>query len=80
MDFHREFPTVSRAPIRLDEGELELQVFVDTSSIEIFVNDGETVLTSLILPKPDSRGIELNVERGLLKRVEIDAWNLKSAW
>ena len=80
VDFHREFPTVSHAPIRLDEGELELQVFVDISSIEIFVNDGETVLTSLILPKPDSRGLELNVERGMLKQVEIDTWNLKSAW
>ena len=80
VDFHREFPTVSRAPIRLDEGELELQVFVDTSSIELFVNDGDRVLTSLILPNSDSRGLELNVERGQLKRVEIDAWNLKSAW
>jgi len=80
VDFHREFPAVSHAPIRLDGDELALQVFVDTSSIELFVNDGETVLTSLILPKPDSRGVELNVERGQLKRVEIDAWNLRSAW
>jgi fructan beta-fructosidase len=61
-------------------GRLKLRVFVDTSSVEVFVNDGETVLTSLILPKPDSRGLELNVERGQLKRVEIDLWPLKSAW
>jgi sucrose-6-phosphate hydrolase SacC (GH32 family) len=80
VDFHREFPAVSRAPIRLNDDELELRIFVDTSSIEVFVNGGETVLTSLILPEPGSRGIELNVERGVLRQVEIDAWNLKSAW
>ncbi len=81
VDFHREFPTISRAPIRLnDDGQLALQVFVDTSSIEIFANEGETVLTSLILPKPESRGVELNVERGVLNRVDIDTWNLKSTW
>ena len=80
VDFHKDFTGRYSAPIRLAGGELELRVFVDTSSIEIFVNAGETVLTSLILPQPDSRGIELNVEQGSLKRVEINSWNLKPAW
>jgi sucrose-6-phosphate hydrolase SacC (GH32 family) len=78
--FHGRFPGSYDAPLRLVRGRLKLRVFVDTSSVEVFVNDGETVLTSLILPKPDSRGLELNVERGQLKRVEIDLWPLKSAW
>ncbi|MEW6305673.1 MAG: glycoside hydrolase family 32 protein [Verrucomicrobiota bacterium] len=80
VDFHREFPTVSRAPVRLLGDRLKLRVFVDTSSIELFVNDGETVLTSLILPGPESRGLELNVEQGTLKRVTFDVWDLKPAW
>ncbi len=39
-----------------------------------------TFLSTRFPPQPESRGVELNVERGTLKRVEIDAWNLKSAW
>jgi sucrose-6-phosphate hydrolase SacC (GH32 family) len=78
--FHNRFPGRYEAPLRLVRGRLKLRVFVDTSSAEVFVNEGETVLTSLILPKPDSRGLELNVERGKLRRAELDLWPLKSAW
>lgn len=37
---------------------LKLRVFVDTSSIEVFINDGEKVLTSRIFPSKKSRGIK----------------------
>ena len=33
---------------RYDGNNLKLQIFVDTSSIEIFVNDGEEVFTARI--------------------------------
>lgn len=37
---------------------LKLQIFMDTSSVEIFVNDGEHVFTSRIFPSKESEGIE----------------------
>jgi sucrose-6-phosphate hydrolase SacC (GH32 family) len=80
VDFHGRFPGSNHAPIRLIDGRVKLRLFVDTSSVEVFVNDGETVSTSLILPSPSARRLELEVAHGTLHRASLDAWNLKSAW
>lgn len=37
---------------------------MDTSSIEIFCNDGERVLTSRIFPNEDATGIKASTESG----------------
>lgn len=80
VDFHDHFPGAYTAPIRLINGELKLRVFIDVSSVEVFVNDGETVMTSLIFPKPESQGIELRMIEGESTAYEIDVWKLRSAW
>jgi len=80
VDFHGRFAGACRAPIRLIDGRLKLRVFVDTSSVEVFVNDGETALTSLILPSPGTRQFELDVAHGALSRASLKVWKLKSAW
>ena len=41
-----------------DEKQLKLQIFVDVSSIEIFVNDGLEVFSTRIFTKIESAGIE----------------------
>ena len=53
----------SRSTI-LDTPLKQLQIFVDTSSIEIFCNDGERVLTSRIFPTEDALGIKTSTESG----------------
>ncbi|MFB5759632.1 glycoside hydrolase family 32 protein [Paenibacillus medicaginis] len=40
-----------------DDGRLELRIFVDKSSVEVFIGDGEYVLTGRIYPGPKSLGI-----------------------
>ena len=40
----------------------QLQIFVDTSSIEIFVNDGECVLTTRVYPEVGADTIELETQ------------------
>ena len=80
VDFHGRFPGTYRAPVRLIDGRLKLRVFVDTSSVEVFVNDGETAQTSLILPSPGARHLELDVAHGTLHRANFSVWKLKSAW
>ena len=80
VEFSEHFPGTYRAPIRLIDGRLKLHVFVDTSSIEVFVSDGETVMTSLVLPDPESTGLELAVEKGVLNTSNFDLWELGSAW
>jgi sucrose-6-phosphate hydrolase SacC (GH32 family) len=80
MDFHKRCPGAAVAPVRLIDGRLKLRLFVDTSSIEVFVNDGETVVTSLILPSAGDRRLDLAVAKGELRAADIRAWKLASAW
>ena len=79
VDFSDQFPAVFEAPIRLINGEIRLRAFIDTSSVELFVNGGETVMTSLILPKGSDRTLSLSVPTGTLNAV-VKAWPLRSSW
>lgn len=58
----------------LDAAKIKFQLFVDTSSVEIFINDGEEVFTSRIFPVEDSTDIRFFVKEGtaLLRAVK---WN-----
>lgn len=80
VDFHKRFPGVYTAPLRLIDGKVSVRLFVDTSSIEVFLNGGETVLTSLVLPNSELRGADLEVRKGSLQRAALTGWKLKSAW
>ena len=51
--FHQKFPGKHHAQIRNDGG-LILKVLVDASSIEVFANNGETVMTEQIFPTGNS--------------------------
>jgi beta-fructofuranosidase len=44
--------------------ELTLRVFIDTSSVEVFVNDGEMTMSSRIYPSPDDRRLEIYSAHG----------------
>jgi len=79
-DFHGRFSGTYRAPVRLIDGRLKLRLFVDTSSVEVFANDGETVLTSLFLPSPNPRLLSFQVSAGTLLRANFNVWKLQSAW
>ncbi|MGP1909473.1 glycoside hydrolase family 32 protein [Metabacillus sp. JX24] len=39
-----------------------IHVFIDTSSIEVFINDGEEVFTARLFPEPDEKSIVVSAE------------------
>jgi fructan beta-fructosidase len=47
--FSKEFAAIHKAPLNGIKVN-KIQVFVDASSVEIFINDGELVMTELIFP------------------------------
>ena len=55
--FATEYGTERKCPY--EGSNLKLQVFVDTSSIEVFVNDGEEVFTARIFTAKDSSNISI---------------------
>ena len=67
------------APIRLNQGKLKLEVLVDRGSIEIFVNEGEAVLSVGVDTTNGSRKISGASSQGTTTH-EIQADKLRSIW
>ncbi|MCJ7842277.1 glycoside hydrolase family 32 protein [Lederbergia sp. NSJ-179] len=63
-----------------DRKQLKIHGFVDESSVELFVNDGEYVFTNLIYTKPTNKGIELYTKGGRVDIVSLDFYHLHSIW
>jgi fructan beta-fructosidase len=57
-DWSPDFPARMSAPLKhLQAASIPIEIVVDSNSIEVFAEDGETVLTSLIYPAPSSEGL-----------------------
>ena len=80
VSFSSSFPNVVAAPFSTQSGYIKFHVFIDQSSIEVFVNDGQAVLTSLIFPNPTSLGIQLFSVNGTTTLRSLNAWPLASIW
>jgi sucrose-6-phosphate hydrolase SacC (GH32 family) len=59
---------------------VKLHIFLDRSSVEVFVDDGEVVLTDRMYPSPGSDGIELYSKEGQGKVLSLSIWKLGSIW
>ena len=67
------------APIPTDDSRVALQVFIDHSSLEIFINGGETVFTALVFPHTPYDSVELSADRGF-ELTSGSVSELKSIW
>jgi sucrose-6-phosphate hydrolase SacC (GH32 family) len=50
VQFHPAFPGRHEAPARIIDGQVTLEIIVDRSTIEAFINDGEAVISDRIFP------------------------------
>ncbi len=79
--FDPEFPGRQAAPLNVARGQaVELHIFVDRSSVEVFANHGARVISDRIFPSLANRSIELYSKGGSARIVKLDLWNLKPAW
>ena len=83
-DFAANFATtVQKMPIKnLPEGEVEIRIILDASSIELFVNQGQYVMTNQIFPRDAYTVLEiLNTSdrelqvKGFLESAVARIWN-----
>ncbi|WP_374706282.1 glycoside hydrolase family 32 protein [Paenibacillus sp. J22TS3] len=54
----------SRAPFDVSKKKVHLRIFVDTTSIEVFIDDGSVVYSNVIFPELKDQGISLFSEGG----------------
>lgn len=78
--FSSAFPNVVTAPLSPDNGQIKLHIYIDQSSIEVFANDGDRVMSSLIYPDASSKLIQLFSTNGATIVQSLKAYNLKSIW
>lgn len=80
VDFHKDFAGRHSAPARLIDGKITLQIFVDRSTIEVFINDGEAVISDRIFPTKQSAVIEVFAGDDSAKISNLKLHKLKSTW
>ncbi|WP_113927246.1 glycoside hydrolase family 32 protein [Bacillus sp. P14.5] len=66
---------VRKAEVELKENFLELHIFIDHSSVEVFINGGEKVMTARIYPKKDSSQIRFFCDDSI-ELLQVDKWDL----
>lgn len=59
-------------------GKLRLRVFLDRSSVELFLGDGELTMTGVVYPDPGDEGIEFASE-GKTKLISVEKYDLEVA-
>jgi sucrose-6-phosphate hydrolase SacC (GH32 family) len=76
--FHDAYPGRHAAPVRLNEGLVDLHVIVDASTVEVFANGGETVISDRVFP---TRPFTLV---GTINAAQVPGaatmWALESVW
>lgn len=64
VDFHQTFASVETAPVDLINGGVQLRIYVDHSSVEVFAQGGIITITDQIFPKPSSCEVALYAHNG----------------
>lgn len=75
--------TVAGSTIALPESqhrEIELQIFLDKSVLEVFVGGGLAALTRIINPPEEDLGIYLFAEGSGARMKTFDLWQMNSIW
>jgi fructan beta-fructosidase len=78
--FSASFQAVQEAPLKLDDQRLKLQLFLDASSIEVFANNGEAAITSLLFPSESAQELILFSNEGTTNVLEVNVTELDSIW
>lgn len=72
-DFHPDFANRYASKLDATQERIKIQILVDKSSVEVFVDDGLMVMSSLIFPEADAEDFSIYSKSNL---VYLDVYNL----
>jgi fructan beta-fructosidase len=75
--FNPRFAGRHSGPMPAHNRRVKLHIYVDSSSVEVFGNNGETVLSELVFPRPDSQALSVYAQGGDVRLIRMDVWKLK---
>lgn len=64
VDFSKDFPATTVAPTFGTTSRLSLRIFIDTSSIEVFGNNGRFAMTNLVFPNSPYTRLSVSSQGG----------------
>ena len=74
--FSEDFPAITVAPTGKSD-EINLRIFADKSSLELFMNDGEYVMTNLIFPSAPYNRASFYAKGGTYKVTSFKVYQLE---
>lgn len=79
-DFSDKFTPISYAPRIVYDGNINMKLFFDEASVELFADQGATVLTAIFFPREPFRKVALFSEGGELEWKKVEGRSLRSIW
>ena len=76
-DFSQDFPAVTVTPTFETDRTLQLRIFVDKSSIEVFGDGGRSVMTNLVFPNSPYTTISVASEEGSARISDLTVYQIK---
>ncbi|MCM8711843.1 glycoside hydrolase family 32 protein [Clostridium sp. SYSU_GA19001] len=67
---------IRKVAVTLLNNKLKLRIFIDRSSVEIFIQDGEKVMSSTVYPKSTAKNIEFFSDSEIII-IELNKWDIK---
>lgn len=70
----------STVPLMPIDNKIKLEILLDRSSIEIYANDGQSVVSNCFTPDEGAEGLVLFTNGGELEIKKLDIYKMNSAW
>ncbi len=77
VDFSDDFPAVTVAPTFEKDGRIDLRLFIDRSSIEVFGNGGRFSMTNLVFPASPYKTLSVSAD-GNARLSDVKIYELKN--
>ncbi len=79
-DFSENFIDCQEIEWFVKNKRLEVDIFVDKSSLEIFIDGGELTISNLVFPEKKSEKISLKTKGGSIKVRSFELYKMNSIW
>jgi fructan beta-fructosidase len=75
-----QYPVFFAAPLKVEDGRVQMRILLDESSVEIFANDGEVSITSQQFIDSDFDNVALFANNGTVRLVSLAIYTINSVW
>jgi beta-fructofuranosidase len=76
VETYEDAKYVRKVSAALSDNKLKLRIFIDRCSVEVFIQDGERVITSTVYPKAEAKAIEFFADNEIII-TELNKWDIR---